>query len=157
MKITELKANRVFMAKMALLLLFIAVFTTCKNADSNKKAVLEPGNDSITATMDPSDPMYNAIENGVHLRTGFVDGDGLMAVVNNCTSCHSAKLVTQNRMTKEQWKATIRWMQEKQNLWDLGANEDTILNYLSTHYAPLIKGRRQNLTTPDWYVLEDKN
>ena len=60
------------------------------------------------------------IENGIHVRTGLIDAEGLMTVVNNCTTCHSAKLVIQNRMNKERWNATIQWMQETQNLWDLG-------------------------------------
>ena len=37
---------------------------------------------------------FNAIENGIHVRTGLVEAEGLMAVVNNCTNCHSAQLVT---------------------------------------------------------------
>lgn len=98
---------------------------------------------------------YDRIENGIHLRTGFVEGEGLMAVVNNCTNCHSAQLVTQNRMSRERWQATIRWMQETQNLWDLGANEPLILDYLSTHYAPQEEGRRPNLVVEEWYDLED--
>jgi len=97
----------------------------------------------------------DTIENGIHLRTGLVEGEGLMEVVYNCTNCHSAKLVTQNRMTKERWKATIRWMQETQNLWDLGDNEEIIVNYLVAHYPPTKKGRRQNLTAIDWYELEN--
>lgn len=97
---------------------------------------------------------FDKIEDGVHVRTGFVEGEGLMTVVNNCTNCHSAKLVTQNRMSKERWVATIRWMQETQNLWDLGNNEEIIVNYLATHYAPIKKGRRQNLTDIAWYELE---
>lgn len=102
-----------------------------------------------------SEEDFDQIENGVHVRTGFVEGDGLMLVVNNCTNCHSAKLVTQNRMSKERWIATIRWMQETQNLWDLGNNEDAIVNYLATNYAPTEKGRRQNLTNIEWYELEE--
>lgn len=98
---------------------------------------------------------FNKIENGIHLRTGFVEDDGLMLVVNNCTNCHSAKLVTQNRMSKERWLATIRWMQETQNLWDLGKNEEAIVNYLATNYAPTGKGRRQNLTAIEWYELKN--
>jgi hypothetical protein len=101
------------------------------------------------------DTDYDKIENGVHVRTGFVDADGLMLVVNNCTNCHSAKLVTQNRMSKERWLATIRWMQETQNLWDLGKNEEAIVNYLATNYAPTKKGRRQALEDIEWYNLED--
>ncbi|MBA6315522.1 monoheme cytochrome C [Cellulophaga baltica] len=95
------------------------------------------------------------IENGIHVRTGFVEGEGLMLVVQNCTSCHSAKLVTQNRMSKEKWLATIRWMQETQNLWDLGVNEEPILKYLSTYYAPNQIGRRANLENVEWYHLNE--
>lgn len=103
----------------------------------------------------PDSDDFNKIENGIHVRTGFVEGEGLMLVVNNCTNCHSAKLVIQNRMSKEKWLATIRWMQETQNLWDLGESEKHILNYLSTYYAPDQKGRRDNLKNIEWYVLED--
>ncbi|MGX1929748.1 monoheme cytochrome C [Flagellimonas sp. 2504JD4-2] len=98
---------------------------------------------------------FDKIEDGIHLRTGLVDGDGLMLVVNNCTNCHSAKLVTQNRMSKEQWSATIRWMQETQNLWDLGQHEEPIVNYLATHYAPKKEGRRKNLRDIEWYELKE--
>lgn len=103
---------------------------------------------------DPDHPDFDTIKDGIHLRTGFVEGDGLQLVINNCTNCHSARLVTQNRMSKEQWKATIRWMQETQNLWDLGELEDEIVNYLATYYAPTQKGRRQHLTNIDWYKLD---
>lgn len=95
------------------------------------------------------------IENGIHVRTGLVDAEGLMVVVNNCTNCHSAKLITQNRMTKERWNTTIKWMQETQNLWDLGGNQEIIVNYLVTNYPPKSKGRRMGLTNIEWYELED--
>ncbi len=96
---------------------------------------------------------YDKIENGIHVRTGFIEADGLMEVVNNCTNCHSSKLVLQNRMSKERWIATIGWMQETQNLWDLGTNEEIIVNYLVTNYPPKKKGRRERLTNIDWYDL----
>lgn len=95
------------------------------------------------------------IENGIHVRTGLIDAEGLMEVVNNCTNCHSAKLVTQNRMNKERWAATIDWMQKTQNLWDLGRNEEIIINYLVANYPPQKKGRRQALTNIEWYELAD--
>lgn len=95
------------------------------------------------------------IENGIHVRTGLIDADGLMTVVNNCTNCHSAKLVTQNRMNTERWNTTIKWMQETQNLWDLGENQKIIVNYLVTNYPPQAKGRRMNLTDIEWYELEN--
>jgi len=95
------------------------------------------------------------IEDGIHVRTGFVDAEGLMETVNNCTNCHSSELVIQNRMSKERWIATIRWMQETQNLWDLGGNEEIIVNYLVTNYPVIAKGRRTPLTEIQWYDLED--
>lgn len=98
---------------------------------------------------------FDKIENGIHVRTGFVEGEGLMEVVNNCTNCHSAKLVTQNRMSGDGWRSVIKWMQETQNLWDLGKNEDIIVKYLATFYAPEKKGRRMNLENIEWYVMEE--
>jgi len=95
------------------------------------------------------------IENGIHVRTGLIEAEGLMTVVNNCTNCHSALLVIQNRMNAERWIATIKWMQETQNLWDLGENQEIIVNYLVTNYPPKEKGRREILTNIDWYELED--
>ncbi|TVZ27142.1 hypothetical protein JM83_2165 [Gillisia sp. Hel_I_86] len=103
----------------------------------------------------PEEIDENLIENGIHVRTGLVDGVGLMAVVNNCTNCHSAKLVTQNKMSAERWNETIKWMQETQNLWDLGANQEIIVNYLVTNYPVTEKGRRENLTNIEWYGLEN--
>ncbi|MBG48153.1 MAG: monoheme cytochrome C [Pseudozobellia sp.] len=97
---------------------------------------------------------FDKIENGIHVSTGFVDAPGMKETIQNCTNCHSSKLVLQNRMTAERWKATIRWMQETQNLWDLGANEDIIIDYLTTNYPPKEKGRRAALTDIDWYELK---
>lgn len=94
------------------------------------------------------------VVDGIHLETGFVQDVGMVEVINNCTNCHSAKLVTQNRMSREAWLASIRWMQETQNLWDLGENESVILDYLAENYAPKSKGRRQNLEIEKWYVLQ---
>ena len=95
------------------------------------------------------------IVDGIHVRTGLKDGEGLMTVVANCTACHSAQLVIQNRMNKERWDATIRWMQETQNLWDLGDNQEVIVNYLVKNYPVNSKGRRSNLQDIEWYELSD--
>ncbi len=73
----------------------------------------------------------------------------------NCTPCHSSKLVIQNRATREGWESIIRWMQETQNLWELGSNQPIILNYLVRNYAPEAAGRRANLKNIEWYELED--
>ncbi len=115
--------------------------------DFNSKA------DTIVAV--PIEEDEDRIEKGIHVRTGLVEAEGLMTVVNNCTNCHSAKLVTQNRMTSEGWNTTIKWMQETQNLWDLGGNQEIIVNYLVTNYPPIAKGRRMILTDLEWYELEE--
>ncbi len=138
-----------FFAGIAGILLYLMV-------DPNLSAFRSKSAVEITEIPSPEqEEDFDTIENGIHLRTGFIEGEGLMTVVNNCTNCHSAKLVTQNRMTAEGWRATIQWMQETQNLWDLGKNEEVIVQYLATYYAPEKKGRRQNLMNIDWYELED--
>lgn len=86
--------------------------------------------------------------------TGFVIDAGWELVKGNCTGCHSAALVTQNRATREGWEGMIRWMQRTQKLWDLGENEQVILDYLAKNYAPEGKGRRENLKDIEWYELE---
>ncbi len=53
--------------------------------------------------------------------------------------------VMQNRATKEGWKSIITWMQQTQNLWPLGVNEEPILNYLAKNYAPESTGGRKPL------------
>lgn len=116
-------------------------------ANRPKETLEEPEKESVIV---PDD----TVENGIHLATGFIADTGMQVTIQNCTNCHSAKLVTQNRMSREGWEATIRWMQETQNLWDLGDNEALILAYLSKNYAPEHKGRRQNLNQTDWYHLE---
>lgn len=118
--------------------------------------MLDFNSNEDTIAVAPVEVDEDLIENGIHVRTGLIDADGLMTVVNNCTNCHSAKLVTQNRMTAERWDATIKWMQETQNLWDLGGNQEIIVNYLVTNYPPIAKGRRMILTDINWYELEDK-
>lgn len=95
------------------------------------------------------------VEDGIHVPTGLVADEGYQMVIANCTPCHSANLVTQNRGNKEYWKGLIVWMQTTQGLWDLGENEDKILAYLEKNYAPTEMGRRANLTGIKWYVLEE--
>ena len=112
-----------------------------------------PDSEMVQVPVEKKDE-YDKIENGIHVRTGFIDAPGMMVTIQNCTNCHSSKLVIQNRMDAERWKSTIKWMQETQNLWDLGENEETIINYLVTNYPPIKKGRREVLTDIEWYTLE---
>ena len=78
--------------------------------------------------------------------SGLYKDDGWELVFANCGACHSTKLVTQNRMSAVNWVNTIRWMQTKQGLWDLGDNEKTIVAYLSRNYGiPDLPLRRKPL------------
>jgi len=79
--------------------------------------------------------------------TGFVIDKGFETVKRNCTPCHSARLVTQNRMDRDDWLRTIRWMQKTQNLWQFPPDtEKEILDYLEKHYAPHQQHRRPPLS-----------
>jgi len=99
----------------------------------------------------------SGVENGIHTLTGLKADANLELVISNCTGCHSAKLISQNRATKEGWKNTITWMQQTQNLWDLGPNEEKIIEYLSNNYAPEPTGRRKPLEDIEWYELDKSN
>lgn len=79
--------------------------------------------------------------------TGLVLAPGFEVVSVQCTVCHSARLITQNRAGREQWLAMIRWMQETQGLWALGPAEGVVLDYLSTQYGSLSSGRRKPLAS----------
>ena len=94
-------------------------------------------------------------EHGLDAATGFIAEGDYQLVVASCTGCHSSKLVLQNRASREGWKDMIRWMQASQKLWDLGANEDKILDYLATHYGPEEEGRRANLVVEEWYEIKE--
>ena len=91
--------------------------------------------------------------------TGLALDDQLMLVKAHCTSCHSPKLIIQNRFTRDGWKEKIRWMQRTQKLWDLGESEPKVLDYLAKHYGPEAKtfdGRRMPLKDVKWYELKSK-
>ncbi|MBL4715287.1 MAG: monoheme cytochrome C [Bacteroidia bacterium] len=105
-----------------------------------------------TATNDQI--VEDKVENGIDLSTGLIADEGYKMVKQQCISCHSSKLIIQNRATKEGWTNIIQWMQETQNLWDLGKNEEIIVNYLAKNYAPDEQGRRKPLENIDWYVLK---
>ncbi len=95
------------------------------------------------------------VANGIHLATGFIEAPGMQETIANCTTCHSSQLVIQNRMSKQAWHATIDWMQETQNLWPLGDNEEIIIDYLVKNYPPTKKGRRITLQVEEWYELTE--
>ena len=67
-------------------------------------------------------------------------------VRNNCVSCHSARLITQQSGTESHWLGLIRWMQAKQNLWQFEPDtEQRIIAYLAENYPPREQSRRAAL------------
>lgn len=117
------------------------------------QSIYRPGNAGVASAAEIDD---DKVIDGIHVQTGLIYAEGFDIVRGTCTACHSAKLVTQNRATREGWTEMIRWMQAKQGLWDLGANEPIILNYLATNYAPEEIGRRANIDVEaiEWYILD---
>jgi hypothetical protein len=64
----------------------------------------------------------------------------------SCTACHSGKQITQQRGTADQWLSMIRWMQEKQKLWQFDpVTEGKIIAYLAENYPPNPAQRRAAL------------
>lgn len=96
------------------------------------------------------------VVDGIHVETGLVFAEGFNEVRGTCTACHSAKLVTQNKATRDGWLEMIRWMQQTQGLWDLGKHEPIILDYLAEHYGPEEIERRPGLEVEEieWYILD---
>lgn len=104
------------------------------------------------------EPAYLAeVKDGIHQPTGLKVDMHLDLVLGNCLACHSADVIRNTRLSKEGWNSIIEWMQQKQNLWDLGKNHNNIVAYLAKNYAPDAQGRRKQLAikSNDWYVLED--
>ncbi len=96
----------------------------------------------------------NEVVDGIHVATGMVYDKNFNTVKATCTSCHSSKLIIQNRATRDGWKDMIVWMQETQGLPELGKLEPIVLDYLAKHYAPEKIGRRAKLEIVEWYNLE---
>jgi len=75
--------------------------------------------------------------------TGLAIDDDWQLVRTHCAGCHSARLVTQQQGSEEQWRTVIRWMQATQNLWQFQPDvEQRIVAYLARNYPPTRQGRR---------------
>ncbi len=68
------------------------------------------------------------------LVSNLPEGEGRDLVIENCTACHTASIIKQNRMNRKEWNETIDWMQKNQGMWELEtAERNIILNYLAGH------------------------
>ena len=80
-------------------------------------------------------------------RTRLVKSRDWELVREECTSCHSTKIVVQTRADRDGWLGMLRWMQETQELRRFSPDEETrILDYLVREYGPVARnGRRPRL------------
>ena len=120
----------------ALAFLSLLVLVACSKEQPREEIVSAP--EPVIAAEPEIDPL-----------TGFKMTGDWELVRGNCIACHSAKLITQQRGTSQQWLAMIRWMQKKQNLWQFDpATESRIIAYLSENYPPE-DARRRAAIPPD--------
>ena len=101
------------------LLVMLVIASGCERSEQFAATESEPVTETVTYA-----PITNLIEDA-----------GWVQVQANCSGCHSLSLVTQNRMTRSNWISTIRWMQKKQGLWELGEAEVAIVDYLEKNYG----------------------
>jgi len=112
------------------LLLVSTALAACTKEEPTEAAVSAP--EPVVAAEPEIDPV-----------TGFKMTGDWELVRGNCTACHSAKLITQQRGTAQQWLTMIRWMQQKQNLWQFDpGTEERIIAYLSENFPPDAERRR---------------
>jgi hypothetical protein len=112
------------------------LFSGCSRQESAPEPIAEP--QPVVAGEPQLDPV-----------TGLKMTGDWELVRASCTACHSSKLITQQRGTAQQWLTMIRWMQEKQNLWQFDpVTEEKIITYLAENYPPSDAQRRMALS-PD--------
>ena len=99
--------------------------------------------DAETPASLPADTTVAVAEPQLDPLTGLRMTGDWEIVRANCVGCHSARLVTQQRGTAQQWLTMIRWMQKKQNLWPFDPDtEGRIIGYLAENYPPQADRRR---------------
>ena len=117
---------------LALLAVATLLFAGCAKEEAPQDM---PPADSVAGAEPELDPI-----------SGFKMTGDWQIVRASCTVCHSAKLVTNQRGTAEQWLTMIRWMQKKQNLWEFDeVTEAKIIAYLAENYPPVAAQRRAAL------------
>ena len=68
---------------------------------------------------------------------GLPAGKGRNETFGFCTGCHSARLIIQQGMTREQWDETLVWMSEEQAMPEPPTElRELILDYLATQFPP---------------------
>lgn len=69
--------------------------------------------------------------------SGLPEGPGQLETFGNCTGCHSAMIITQQRFDRRTWDEVLDWMVESQGMWVMPPEtRETVLEYLVTHFGP---------------------
>lgn len=68
-------------------------------------------------------------------RTGVLpEGEGREEVAAICAACHSLRLVTQQRLSRQRWDELIDWMVAEQGMPELDVDtRQKVLDYLATN------------------------
>ena len=67
---------------------------------------------------------------------GLPAGPGQEETYYNCVACHSMKLVTQQRLTRESWDEVLDWMVDEQEMEPMEPElRIIVLDYLTAHYG----------------------
>jgi hypothetical protein len=67
---------------------------------------------------------------------GLPKAPGQEEVFYLCNACHSIRLVTQQRLSRQRWDRLLDWMVEEQGMGELAPEDRSlILDYLTTYYG----------------------
>jgi hypothetical protein len=67
---------------------------------------------------------------------GLPPGPGQEVVYYTCNVCHSIRLVTQQRLSRERWDKLLEGMVEEQGMAEPAPQDrELILDYLAAHYG----------------------
>ncbi|MBE9563354.1 MAG: hypothetical protein IMF12_10895, partial [Proteobacteria bacterium] len=61
--------------------------------------------------------LSGSLLSNIDKESGMIISENWELVKTNCTGCHTAPLVTSQRNNRDGWIEIIRWMQDKQGLW----------------------------------------
>lgn len=66
----------------------------------------------------------------------FPDGPNRELVGHFCSSCHSGRLVANQRMSRARWDSTLHWMTEQHGMPPLeGEYREMVLDYLAAAFG----------------------
>lgn len=74
---------------------------------------------------------------GVATFGGLPEANGREEVFFACSTCHSIKLVLQQRLSRDDWDETLEWMVEEQGMPPLDSDRrERVLDYLGGVLGP---------------------